>query len=96
MGTRNFDSSFLTKHRADRIVSYSFRQKMAAGNQVITNPQTGLQNASLITEVQEGNVAVNYRAFGKTVQENCCGNTFFPNNNPNNAPYDVITNNSQQ
>lgn len=96
MGTRNYDSSFLTKHRAERIVSYAFRQNMAAGTQLITNPQTGLQTASQFVAVKEGEPAVSYRAFGRVVQENCCGNTFYPGNDPNAAPYDGITNNSQQ
>lgn len=98
MGTRNYDSSFLTKHRADRIISYAFRQRMDnSGNVVsIMNPQTGVTTASLFDVVKEGTVAVNYRAFGRTVQENCCGNTFYPNGNASNPPYDSITNNSQQ
>lgn len=89
MGTRNYDSSFLTKHRADRIISYAFRQNMAAGQQLITNPQTGLQTSSNFVTVKDGTIAVNYRAFGTTVQENCCGNTYNPE-------YNGITNNSQE
>lgn len=96
MGTRNYDSSFLTKHRADRIISYAFRQNMAAGTQLITNPQTGIQTASQIAVVKDGNIAVNYRAFGTVVQENCCGAPFYPGDNPDAAPYNGITNNSQE
>ena len=96
MGTRNFDSSYLTKHRAERIASYAFRQNMAAGTQVLTNPQTGLQTASNFVAVKEGTIAVNYRANGRVVQENCCGNTFYPGGDASLPPYDGITNNSQQ
>ena len=96
MGTRNYDSSFLTKHRADRIIANSFRQNMAAGVQVLANPQTGMLTASNFTVVKDGTVAVNYRAFGKVVAENCCGDTFYPNNDASLAPADQITNNSQE
>ena len=87
MSTRNWDSSFITKHRAERILSYAFRQKMAAGTPNLTNPQTGLQTASQYVAVKDGNIAVNYRAFGTTVAENCCGEPYDPAAN-------VITNNT--
>jgi hypothetical protein len=69
---------------------------MAAGTQLITNPQTGIQTASQIAVVKDGNIAVNYRAFGTVVQENCCGAPFYPGDNPDAAPYNGITNNSQE
>jgi hypothetical protein len=81
MSTRNWDSSFITKHRAERIVSYAFRQKMASGLPNLMNPQTGLQTSSQFVAVKDGNIAVNYRAFGTTVAESCCG-----------APYDPAAN----
>lgn len=103
MGTRNWDSSWLTKHSAQRIIAYNFNSAMsnytdsgalANGRQFpLTNPQTGINAASLVTNVNEGVVAQNWRNNGLTVQETCCGQPTTETLNPYNTQ---IVNNSQQ
>ncbi|NDG30995.1 hypothetical protein EB118_13125 [bacterium] len=97
MGTRNWDSSWLTKHSAQRVIAYNFNSAMA-NNQTkggpslangcqfpLTNPQTGINTASLITNINEGVVAQNWRNNGITIQETCCGQPTQQSLNPFNT-----------
>jgi hypothetical protein len=94
MGTRNWDSSWLTKHSAQRIIAYKFNTAMANGTPTpLTNPQTGVNSASLVTNVNDGVVAQNWRNNGITIQEPCCGEPVQESLNP---VILQIVNNSQQ